>query len=231
MTEKMYLSGEYLEKWPTWHAEDSPWKSGQIIKMLSRNNIKPNTICEIGCGAGEILACLQRNMPTECRFSGYDISPQAFELCKKLANEKLNFKLMNILEENEITFDLILLIDVIEHLENYYNLLKGIKLKSRYKIIHIPLEITVHNVIRNKTFLETRQSGHMHYFTKDTALTILKEADYEVVDYFYTGSSIELPSRSLTNKIFNLFRKPFFSVHQDLAVRILGGYSLMVLTR
>jgi hypothetical protein len=231
MTEEMYLSGEYLEKYPTWHAEDSPWKAGQIIKMLRRNNIKPQTICEIGCGAGEILACLQRNMPTECRFSGYEISPQAFELCKKLANKNLNFKINNILEEDEATFDLILLIDVIEHVENYYNFLDKLKLKSRYKVLHIPLEITVYNVLRNKPLLETRQSGHIHYFTKDTALTILKEADYEVVDYFYTGSSIELPPRYLTNKILNLFRKPFFSVHQDLAVRILGGYSLMVLAR
>ena len=51
---EMYLDGTYLEHKPTWHVEDSPWKAKQIHTILSKNNIKPNTVCEVGCGAGEI---------------------------------------------------------------------------------------------------------------------------------------------------------------------------------
>jgi SAM-dependent methyltransferase len=231
MSEEIYLSGEYLKKYPTWHVEDSSWKASQIIKMMRRNNIEPQSICEIGCGAGRILAYLQRNMPNKCLFFGYEISPQAFELCNKLVNKKLTFKLMNIENEKDLTFDLILLIDVIEHVKDYYSLLRELKLKSRYIILHIPLELTVYNVIRNKPLLDTRQSGHLHYFTMDIALKVLQESGFEILDYFYTGSSIELPSRSIKDNIFNLLRRPFFSLHQDLAVRMLGGYSLMVLAK
>ena len=34
--EDMYKSGEYLEKNPTWHVEESPWKARQIMRMLAR---------------------------------------------------------------------------------------------------------------------------------------------------------------------------------------------------
>ena len=232
MTGEMFLSGEYFEKFPTWHAEDSPWKASQIIKMMRRNDIKAQTICEIGCGAGEILANLQRNLPEECIFSGYEISPQAFELSSRLANARLKFNLMNILEEKDVNFNLILLIDVIEHIEDYFSLLRGIKGKSTYKILHIPLELTVYNLLRKKSFLGTRQLyGHIHYFTKDISLKILEETGYETLDYFYTGSSLEVPHISAKDNLLNLIRKPFYSVHQDLAVRFLGGYSLMVLAR
>jgi len=53
--EEMYRSNEYLKNNPTWHVEDSPWKAKQILKIIGNNNLQPNSICEIGCGAGEIL--------------------------------------------------------------------------------------------------------------------------------------------------------------------------------
>jgi type I restriction-modification system DNA methylase subunit len=43
---------------------------------------------EIGCGAGEILRQMQTHLSTRTTFHGYEISPQAFRLCK----QKKNFK-------------------------------------------------------------------------------------------------------------------------------------------
>ena len=80
MPEETYTSGDYMEKNPTWHVEESPWKAKQILRMLARNHLAPTTICEAGSGAGEVLRQLQQNMTEECIFWGYNISPQAFEL-------------------------------------------------------------------------------------------------------------------------------------------------------
>lgn len=228
----MYISGEYFEKNPTWNAEDSPWKAKQILRIIGQNSIMPKTICEVGCGAGEILIQLQQNMSGEKEFWGYEISTQAFELCKSRKNQRVHYKLKDILEEKDVFFDLILLIDVIEHLEDYFTFLREIKHKSQYKILHIPLELSAQAILRSSPIVNSRQlAGHLHYFTKETALQTLEDVGYEVLDYFYTASSIGPPSKLFKNRLARLPRRILFAIHRDFAVRLLGGRALMVLAK
>ena len=232
MLDEIYKNGTYFKNNPTWDVEESPWKAKQIMRMMERNDIAPRTICEVGCGAGGILAALQRNMDKACVFWGYEISPQAFEICKKKENDRLHFKVTDILSERDIFFDLILLIDVLEHLEDYFHFLREIKRKSTYKIFHIPLDISVQSVFRQDRILRNREgSGHLHYFTKDTAMRVLKDAGYEIIDFFYTAQNIELPVKTLKSRLAKWPRKMFFAINKDLAVRLLGGYSLLVLAK
>jgi SAM-dependent methyltransferase len=232
MTTQVYVDGNYLKNNSGWHTEDSLWKVQQILKMLAKHELEPQTICEVGCGAGRILEQLQINMNQKCQFFGFDISPQALELCKSISNDKLKFELGDIRCQKNIFFDLMLVIDVLEHLEDYFGFLKDIKSKSKYKLFHVPLDISVQTVLRNRPILNLRDSvGHIHYFTKETALASLKDVGYEVIDYFYTAGYVELPAKSIRNHIARIPRKIFYSVHQDLAVRILGGYSLMILAK
>ncbi len=226
MFENIYTSGDYLAKHPTWHTEDSPGKAEQIMRMMAQNKIMPESICEVGCGAGEILKQLQQHMDSQCMLWGYEISPQAYELCKSRENAKLHFKLADIRQEKDTVFDLILLIDIIEHLEDYSSLLREIKPKSRYKILHIPLDLSMLNVVNDSVILKTRETyGHIHYFTRKIALQMLKDLGYEVIDNFYTGPYADF---STTQK---LVRKLSFAIHRDLAVRVLGGWSLLVLAK
>lgn len=163
-------------------------------------------------------------------FWGYEISPQAFEICKRKCNDRLRFKLKDIRTEKDVFFHVILLIDVIEHIEDYLSFLRKIKAKSRYKILHIPLDLSVQSVFRRSKLLQSRELvGHIHYFTKEIALYMLKDVGYEVLDYFYTSGSIDLPSKSVKSYIAKVARKVFFSIHEYFAVRILGGCGLMVL--
>ncbi len=87
----IYENGRYFDKNPTWHTEDSPWKAKQILYCLNRNHIRPDSVCEVGCGAGEILNQLHRQMAGDVLFHGYEISPQAYQLCKGRAKERLEF--------------------------------------------------------------------------------------------------------------------------------------------
>lgn len=227
----IYIDGTYLEKNPLWHSDESPFKAAQIIQMLERNRLKPKTIAEVGCGAGEVLRILQGEMNSDCRFWGYEISPQALTLCDSKANEKLQFKLADISQEEDTFFDMILVLDVIEHVEDYFGFLRGMHPKSDLKIFHFPLDLSVQAVLRKQGLLRRRELfGHIHYFTIETALESLKDAGYEVLDHFYTPRCIELAKETI-QKIARLPRMICFAIHQDLTVRILGGYSLLVLAR
>ena len=229
--EELYTSGVYLEKNPNWHVEESPWKVQHIMPMMKRQHLMPETVCEVGCGAGEVLKLLQAHMNYTCTFWGYDISPQAFEMCKAKANERLHFKLADIRRDPDVFFDLILVLDVIEHLEDYFSFLRDLKPKSRYKLFHIPLEISVQGVLRGKIFLRNRElHGHLHHFTKETALQTLEDAGYEVLDYSYSPE-FELHTTLLQTNLMKLPRKLFFALNRDWAVRTLGGSRLLVLAK
>jgi len=227
-----YTEGTYLINNPSWHEEDSPWKAKKIIKIIKRNNLKPSTICEIGCGAGEILRQLSINLDKDIQYFGYEISSQAFKLCQQKQKKNLTFNFKDLLKENEVSFDIVMAADVFEHVEDYLGFLRQLKTKGTYYIFHIPLDISVLSVLRGWPFITARKSvGHIHYSTKDTALATLEDTGYEVLDYFYTGSALELPNLSWKRKLLVIPRRLLFFINQNLAVRVLGGYSLLVLAK
>ena len=230
--ENIYTSGEYLKSNPDWHEGDSEWKATQIKKMMDHNHISPKTICEIGCGTGMVLSSLQQHMESNVTFSGYDISPQAIERARTRENENLHFFNEDATKHPNQFFDVILLIDLIEHLENYFDFLCTIKPMSTYKILHIPLDLSAQSIARINTILDRRKKvGHIHYFTKEIALQMLRDLGYEVIDSFFTGASIDLPSKSFKSMLARFPRKFFFKLCPDFSVRLLGGYSLMVLVK
>lgn len=229
--EDIYKDGTYLRNNETWHVGDSPWKARQIKTLWNRNNINPRRVCEVGCGAGEVLRQLSESF-ADSTFVGYELSPQAFELCRKRASDKVTFRLKSILEE-DVFYDCLLCIDVFEHVEDYMGFLRALRSKADFKVFHIPLDITVSAVLRS-TMTELRKSvGHLHYFTRDTALATLADCGYEIVDSFYTTSFVDLADRSRTWRAkFGLLRyKMLYAMSPDLAVKLSGGCSLIVLAK
>jgi len=137
-----------------------------------------------------------------------------------------------LLEENERAFDIVLAIDVFEHIEDYLGFLRKLRDKGTYKIFHIPLDLSVQAVWRRTPIRRAReQMGHLHFFTKETALAALETAGYNVLDWFYTAGSLEAPTRRWTARVLAVPRKLLFALHQDAAARWLGGFSLLVLAQ
>lgn len=228
--EDRYKDGSYLEKNPGWHVEESEWKARQISRMLRLHNLVPETICDVGCGVGEVLKEVQKRVDDRCTLWGYDISPQAIAMSASRANEQLHFKLADIRQEPDAKFDLLLVMDVIEHLEDYFSFLRAIQPKGQYKILHIPLDLSVQTLLRPHGLRYVHDTyGHIHFFTREIALKVLQDAGYEVLDSFYTSRAVELPTHLLGRRLLKLPRKALFTINQDLAARIVGGFSLLVL--
>lgn len=227
----IYQTGEYAEKNPSYHVEDSSWKATHILHMLRRHDVQPQSVGEIGCGAGEILRQLQLRLPANVELYGYDISPQAVRLSETRANERLHFYCEDLLSTNTDGFDVLLCLDVFEHVENYMGFLRHLRPKAVAKVFHIPLDLSVQSVLRSRPVLYTREvRGHLHYFTKETALASLRDTGYEIVDWFYTPCAVFHPGGALS-RVMRLPRTVSFFINRDWTARILGGYSLLVLAR
>jgi len=228
----IYQDGRYLEHNPSWHMEESPFKVKQILRMMKRQNLKPKAICDVGCGAGVVLAELQSHLPKECICWGYDVSPDAIGMCLERSNENLRFCVRDIRKDRcDADFDLLLMLDVFEHVDDYIGLVRDVRAKARHKLFHIPLDLSVQAVMRRNGLLKRRDNfAHLHYFTKETALRTLTDVGYDLVDYFFTPRCIELGDE-LVQKIARTPRRLCFAVAPDVTVRFLGGYSLMVLAK
>ena len=231
MPQSVYVNGEHLEKNPDWHVYASSWKAQHVLQMLRRHQIAPQTIGEVGCGAGEVLRQMQFNMDPRCVFSGYDISPQAIELARSRENQRLHCKLADILHERDAFFDLLLILDVVEHVEDYFAFLRDLRKLARDKIFNFPLDLSVQSLVRGDGLMMRRRTyGHLHYFTKDLALQSLESEGYEVVDWFYAPFGIDFPVGA-TGKVVRWPRMLISAISKDLAARLLGGFSLFVLAR
>jgi len=228
MEHSIYTDGQYLEANPSWHVEDSPWKAKQIQKIIERNKLQFSSVAEIGCGAGEILRQLQLLYPT-CAYHGYEISEQAFKLCLPRQQAGLNYYLKDMLVEN-VSYDVALAIDVVEHIPDCFGFVSRLKQKAGYKIFHFPLDISVMTVLMPRYLLERRKKyGHIHFFTKESALGLLKDSGYEIIDHFYTPASMQ--GNTIEAKLAKYPQKLFYAINRDFCVRLIGGFSLMVLAR
>lgn len=234
MMNNIYTQGEYLAETKTWHAEDSPWKAEQIAKILNGMSTQLNTIAEVGCGAGSILDELSKKPLFEKTiFEGFDISPQAYDIAKQLSNERLSFFNEDIFSDDNKYYDLLMAIDVFEHVPDYMGFVSQCRKKARYKVYHIPLDIHVSSVLRN-AFVNTRYTiGHIHYFTADSALCTIKDTGHEILDVRYTKGSFGVFKQHPTLKkaIANVPRWIVDKFSESLSARLFGGYSLLVLAK
>lgn len=223
-----HINGEYLKTNPTWHVEYSPWKSENILRFMARNSVRPRTVCEVGCGAGEVLRLLQAKMARECRFWGYDVSPQAIEMAKSRENANLRFDVADFGEIETPYFDLLLVLEVVDHIEDYFGFLRMLRRRGDLKIFSFSLDFSVQALLRAGVLAHRRSfHHHLHHFNKDTALCALQETGYNILDYAYPappnlGSGLK--------KLVQPLRAFTAALGSDAAARFFGG-SLLVLAR
>ena len=236
--QNIYQTGEYLEKTNmSWHSEDAPWKALQIAKIIERNHLQPECIVEIGCGSGKILEELaEKPYFQNVQFEGYDISPQAIEICGKSPGKRCSFFCEDLLTSPRTAareIDILLAIDVFEHVPDYLGFIEKCKAIAKYKIYHIPLDLHVSSVLRG-SFVNARYSvGHLHYFSAESAMATLKDTGHEILDSFYTNGAFGLFKQhpSLKRAIANAPRWVVSLFSESLSARLLGGYSLLVLAK
>ena len=236
--ESIYQTGEYLEHNRGWHREDSAWKAEHIARAIERYQVAHDRVCDVGCGAGEVLCQLAERYPAS-EFVGFDLSPQAYALARTRQAANRRFVLGTAMDQSG--FDLALAIDVFEHVEDCYDFLRRMKGIATWKIFHIPLDMSVLAVAMNNPMWARREVGHVHYFSKETALATLADCGYQIVGYQFTNSQAlnwknlfvgGRTARKLAKLLLlGIPRTVVSMISPTLSARFLGGLSLLVVAR
>jgi SAM-dependent methyltransferase len=228
----IYSDGTYLERNPSWHAEDAAWKAEQIMAMLRRHGLAPRSVGEIGCGSGELLVHLSESLGIGVDLHGYDVAFDAYQIARPKSRRNLVFHHGDGIEDSAADFDLVLVVDVLEHVEDYIGFARRVAKLGTDKLFHIPLEVSVQTVLRTEPLRASRERfGHLHYFTEETACATIEAAGMTIVDAAFTFTSLDLPAERWRRRVARWPRRVGYAVAPHLAVRVLGGASLLVLAR
>ena len=162
------------------------WHIGRkyiIQSLLCKILLKPNSkILDAGCGTGG-------NIETLARFGdviGVDNSPEAIKFCEKRGFENVQLKNIENTGFSDNSFDLIVALDILEHLENDIDALKEfhrILKEDGYILISVPAyqflwsehDIAVH---------------HKRRYSMEEINTCLLEADFRVIKKTFAITSI-----------------------------------------
>ena len=226
---EIYLNDEYADKNSAFGDDEADWKSQNVVKMFERHNLKPKSIVEVGCAGGGILLKVVEKSGEVIRAVGYEPGPKPFALAQSRETEVVKFINDTLTSNVDDDFDIVLCLDVFEHVEDYFEFLRGLKKVGGNYVFHIPLDMNVQMVARQKPIQHVRDKvGHLHYFSKETALESLKHCGYTVEDWFYTCAVESNYNGGFKFKMMNIIRKLLFTISPDVSVRFLGGSSLMV---
>lgn len=232
-SDQFYTNGGYYQSNPDWHQEGSKFKAELVLKIIKKFQLPTGLVVEAGCGAGEILAELSRDLPETSVLRGYDISPQAIQIATKKAGSQLSFFLDDYTQLEEDNADLVLVLDVVEHIDDVYSFLRRLRNKGDNFIFHIPLDMSCRTLLKPHVLLQQRTDvGHIHYFTEETMLWMLRDVGYDVKYLMYTKPDVDLvKARSFKQWIKKILRKFSYSINKKLSVKLWGGYSVLVLAK
>ena len=231
--DRLYAEGTYWRLNSTYFLDDSLFKARNIVSALQQCELGSELrICDMGCGAGgvlhELCQLLQQRGIGVAEAHGYDISEQALAKGRELFPD-LQFKLGSAPQVPD-GYDLILVMDVLEHLEDYYEFLRACSGKARFYVFNIPMDMNVRTVLDQSNLLARwDEGGHIHQFCEATALRVLSDTGFEIVHHRWAEAGPGLQARQTTlQRVARWLMKPLFRLRPSLAVALLGMNSLMV---
>ena len=186
------------------------------ISLLLPNKI--DKTIEIGCGSGNTLQWLKRERG--CKWAcGVELSRDAASKAK----DKLDLLIEGNIEHIELpfekeSFDLLLCLDVLEHLIDPWGVFKKLSVyikRNGVVIVSIPnvrsMNVLAPLIIKGQWGYKDKgllDSTHLRFFTRSTAITLVEHSGFKVDKVLSTGLKLT-SKKGLLNAITLGVLKPF----------------------
>jgi SAM-dependent methyltransferase len=227
-----YATGDYYASLPM-PDQDDTFKVNEFLSLFSRvagkGGLRVESYIDVGCGSGGVAAGISAGLraagqPLQVT-KGYDVSPHVAGL-QRPGIEWVHGDFC----QSQEKADLVTLFDVMEHVPDPVQFMRGVAQRCQVLALHIPLDDSLGNALLDRYRVRLRYPGHLIFLNPATALTMLASAGLVVLDYKYTHGYMAPSGRaSLLQKIAIPFRWMLGRISPWLASRCLGGLSLMVI--
>jgi SAM-dependent methyltransferase len=182
----LYLSGDYGTSHETWHLQDAVHKVQDILPaMLAVIHTLPDSklrVADVGAGAGGVSAELTQQVSKmspkiNLCLTGFEISSYAIEMGRKRFPE-LDLR-QKFFDSADGPFDVVLFIDVLEHLENPWQMLRTARETSEFMVVRQPL-LNSFSTFRHDNYKNQRETwGHIAYFDYQLFLDMARATGWE----------------------------------------------------
>jgi 2-polyprenyl-3-methyl-5-hydroxy-6-metoxy-1,4-benzoquinol methylase len=147
-----------------------------LLRLVKKLSVR--TVLDVGCGAGDNLAALAYAMP-QLVLSGADVSAGALALAAQRV-PSANLRELDVQCENfKETFDLVMAIQVVEHLPDDGAALRNMALMAKHWVI-----VTT---MRGHMRASEKSIGHLRNYSDNNLREKAASAGLEVVDLFGWG--------------------------------------------
>lgn len=186
---------DYDQEWAEWgdmsHHAPTPIHTRRLI-LREAAMLPFKSVLDIGCGIGTLISEVRDRFPGRS-YTGSDVSKNAVARARRYHPEpEIDFQVLDIQSGAlDRTFDLILLSEVIEHLEHPLTAMKNIRrMCSGYLILTTPT---------GKRLPTDLAFYHLKHFTPKELGTLAQEAGFEVVRLYRWGWPFQMLFRWLIN--------------------------------
>lgn len=185
--ENIYNNGTYQSENPDWHLGHSSTKVKWIKDIIPgslRHSI--SSVLEIGCGRGATLNELKTYLGGDRHFTGIDVSTEAITYARN------NFKGIEFLctdifsLRNNNAYDLVLCIDVLEHVYCQDEFIRCAASISKFGIFHVPLGNNLRNRLLDRWKQQIFKFGHVQFYNVGSLINFFTNAGFAIRDYRYT---------------------------------------------
>ena len=153
-----------------------------INRLLKSIEGKVATACDVGCGAGNLLAVLNNH---HIRSMGIDLSPEIIkEAKKKLASIDIRIEMRNVYDLSD-TVDLVYLSEVLEHMEDDRKLLEFLHTRIVNKDGYLILTVPAHRFLYS---IFDKNAGHIRRYEKRALRELLERCGFKPIVFWSYGS-------------------------------------------
>ncbi len=230
----IYDDGTYSDNNPGFNDRESIRKSNSLINLLKNSPVNLsniNSVLDYGCGGGGLIKNLCDNLSHVSKAKGIDLNKDAIEfaLSENRDSSILEFKTGSLKQING-HYDLITVVHVLEHIQNWDEFLSSIKSKAEYVYIAVLIEASIWMTLRKGVLLnQYKKYGHIHFINEPYLINYLEEAGLDIIS---TGYSDEfLAFDGLMSNIMKIPRLAIGLFSKKTACNIVGGYCFQVLCK
>ena len=145
------------------------------------------SLLDVGCGEGFVLETIKKDF-RQRKIVGVDVNSKALKVAKEKLSEVRFIKadICNLpFEEN--SFDMIICLEVVEHVTDYHKALNEIKrVSGKYILLSVPWEplFSWANMLRGKNMSRFgRDPEHTNFWTKNSFNKLLKKHGLNVISH------------------------------------------------